>query len=57
MDKLKCVDWDARFCPYDCKKENRVVNDNNLQNGTNETIVSWESIWKFLELSNTHIHI
>lgn len=24
VDKLKCTDWDARFCSYDCKKEHQV---------------------------------
>ena len=35
VDRLKCADWDARFCSYDCKKEHQVVNNNNdnLQNG------------------------
>ena len=31
MDKLKCTDWDARFCSYDCKKEYQVGNNNNLR--------------------------
>ncbi|KAL9962458.1 hypothetical protein ACROYT_G031562 [Oculina patagonica] len=24
VDKMKCSDWDARFCSYDCKKEYQV---------------------------------
>jgi len=59
VDKLKCSDWDARFCSYDCKKEYQVVNNNNLrlncQTGANDPTISWVSFWEIRELLSTSL--
>ena len=62
VDKLKCTDWDARFCSYDCKKEHQVINNNNLRlnyktGQISVTIIFWVSVRKFRGLLNTHAYI